>query len=236
MELHSDRGRKTVLIHMCVQAKSLNCVRLCDPMDCSLPGSSVHGILQARILECIAVPSSRGIFLTQGSNPCLLPLLNWQTGSLRFVVFQKMLGQKESSKSEDSVYKDTCIKMYKQTDYHCYGRWFPCCSRLFELDFCSSKPKASELNQGTPWRAFLKSNSWYPSSICSFDKEKLITRRCHSLRFHLGIFLRAFDDIMFLLMHHSIISTPGNLLLSVRHGIKKTAPQREPAGQDSKWA
>ena len=35
-------------------------VRLCDPVDCSLPGSSVHEILQARILEWVAVPSSRG--------------------------------------------------------------------------------------------------------------------------------------------------------------------------------
>ena len=33
---------------------------LCNPMDCSLPGSSVHGILQARILEWIAIPLSRG--------------------------------------------------------------------------------------------------------------------------------------------------------------------------------
>ena len=32
----------------------------CDPMDCSLPGSSVHGILQARILEWVAMSSSRG--------------------------------------------------------------------------------------------------------------------------------------------------------------------------------
>ena len=32
----------------------------CDPMDCSLPGSSVHGISQARILERIAIPFSRG--------------------------------------------------------------------------------------------------------------------------------------------------------------------------------
>ena len=31
----------------------------CDPMDCSLPGSSVHGILQARILEWVAIPFSR---------------------------------------------------------------------------------------------------------------------------------------------------------------------------------
>ena len=36
---------------------------LCDPMDCSLPGSSVHGILQARILECVTLPFSRGTSL-----------------------------------------------------------------------------------------------------------------------------------------------------------------------------
>ena len=35
-------------------------VILCDPMDCSPPGPSVHGILQARILEFVAVPFSRG--------------------------------------------------------------------------------------------------------------------------------------------------------------------------------
>ena len=33
---------------------------LCDPVDCSPPGSSVHGILQARMLERVAMPSSRG--------------------------------------------------------------------------------------------------------------------------------------------------------------------------------
>ena len=37
-----------------------SCVWLCDPMDCNLPGSSVHGILQARRLEWVAMPSSRG--------------------------------------------------------------------------------------------------------------------------------------------------------------------------------
>ena len=44
---------------------------LCDLMDCSLPGSSVHGILQAKILEWVAIHLSRGIFLTQGLNPGL---------------------------------------------------------------------------------------------------------------------------------------------------------------------
>ena len=44
-----------------------SCLTLCDPMDCSLPSSSVHGILQARILEWVAISFSRGS-LTQGSN------------------------------------------------------------------------------------------------------------------------------------------------------------------------
>ena len=41
---------------------------LCDPMDCSPPGSSVHGILQARILECVAMPST-GDFPDPGIEP-----------------------------------------------------------------------------------------------------------------------------------------------------------------------
>ena len=45
----------------CVHAKSLqSCPTLCHPMECSPPGSSVHGILQARILEWVARPCSRG--------------------------------------------------------------------------------------------------------------------------------------------------------------------------------
>ena len=50
-------------------------------MDCSLSGSSVHGILQARILELVAMPSSRAIFPTQALNLYLLCLLLWQEGS-----------------------------------------------------------------------------------------------------------------------------------------------------------
>ena len=44
------------------------CPTPCDPMDYSLPGSSVHGILQARIPEWVAMLFSRGIFLPQGLN------------------------------------------------------------------------------------------------------------------------------------------------------------------------
>ena len=43
----------------CLCAQSLSCVWLFDPMDCSPPGSSAHGILQTRILEWVAIFSSR---------------------------------------------------------------------------------------------------------------------------------------------------------------------------------
>ena len=53
-----------IYIYICTYAVlclvALLCPTLCDPLDCSPPGSSVHGILQARILEWIAMPSSRG--------------------------------------------------------------------------------------------------------------------------------------------------------------------------------
>ena len=39
-----------------------SCPTLCDPVDCSPPGSSIHGILQARILEWVAISFSRGSF------------------------------------------------------------------------------------------------------------------------------------------------------------------------------
>ena len=50
--------------HVCKQAVSSCvcaqlCLTVCDPMDCSPPGSSVHGILQARILEWVVISSSR---------------------------------------------------------------------------------------------------------------------------------------------------------------------------------
>ena len=50
-----------------------SCPTLCDPINYSLPGFSVHGILQARILECIAISYSRGSSPDQGSKLCLVP-------------------------------------------------------------------------------------------------------------------------------------------------------------------
>ena len=53
--------RLSQTLNVCIRAKSLQlCLTLCDPMDCSQPGSSVHGIFHARILEWVAISYSRG--------------------------------------------------------------------------------------------------------------------------------------------------------------------------------
>ena len=77
-----------------MHAQSLqSCLTLCDPMNCSRSGSSVYGILQARIREWVAMLSFRGSWshrnwrdwshnLTQGLKPHLLCLLHWRVGSL----------------------------------------------------------------------------------------------------------------------------------------------------------
>ena len=48
------------VIHYKPSEVSQSCPTLCDPMDCSLPRSSIHGIFQARVLEWIAISFSRG--------------------------------------------------------------------------------------------------------------------------------------------------------------------------------
>ena len=60
------------------------CPTVCDPMDCSPPGSTVHGILQARILERIAMPSSRG-----SSGPRDWTWISWISCIGRWVLFQQ---------------------------------------------------------------------------------------------------------------------------------------------------
>ena len=57
-----------LLVHVSIQS----CLTLCDPMDCSWPGFSIHGILQARILEWVTMPSSR-FDLGDQTNPGVEP-------------------------------------------------------------------------------------------------------------------------------------------------------------------
>ena len=69
------------MLFTCKCAKLLqSCLTLCNPMDYSLPSSSVHRISQARILESVAI--SQGIFPTQGWKLHLVGPLHWQEGCL----------------------------------------------------------------------------------------------------------------------------------------------------------
>ena len=86
-------------------------IRLCDTSDCSPPGSSAHGLFQARILKWVAISFSRGIFQTQESNLhflCLLhcrrilcPLSHWGSPG-------EALGKPLTFHSEESV---SCLVM-----------------------------------------------------------------------------------------------------------------------------
>ena len=81
--------REILLNELCMVSGSAvsvvqSCPALCDPMDCRPPCSSVHGILQARILEWVAISFLlQGIFPTQVLNSSLVHLLHWQVDSLR---------------------------------------------------------------------------------------------------------------------------------------------------------
>ena len=55
-----EEGCVCVCVCVCVYSTTQSCLTLCDPMDCSAPGSSVHRIFQAGILEWVAISFSRG--------------------------------------------------------------------------------------------------------------------------------------------------------------------------------
>ena len=89
------RGRLVFSIRS-VKDKSVaqSCPTLCDPMDCSPPGSSVHGIFQARILEWVAISFSRGFSWprdwTQASSVAGRRFTIWATKEAQ--VFSKLYG------------------------------------------------------------------------------------------------------------------------------------------------
>ena len=106
-----------------VRAKSLQlCPTLCDPMNCSPPGSSVHGILQARILEWVVMPSSGGIS----------PILNFQPGSPALQVDSLLLSDQGSP---------------THTHTHTHTHTEDCC---FEQNFFGDE-KEFKVMAVTPW-------------------------------------------------------------------------------------
>ena len=64
VETGHDKPSLSSSTYLCCLVAKL-CQTFCDPMDCSPSGSSVHGISQARTLECHAIPFSRGPFTSE---------------------------------------------------------------------------------------------------------------------------------------------------------------------------
>ena len=81
-----EDGKYKWSYYLITRAKSLqSCPSLCDPVDCSLLGSYIHGILQAKTLEWVCHAVLQGIFQMQESNPHLFSFLHWQVGSLPLI-------------------------------------------------------------------------------------------------------------------------------------------------------
>ena len=136
---------------MCVCSVA-QCATLCNPMNCSPPGSSVHGISQARILEWVTISYSKGFFSTQRLNPPLSRLLHWQGDSLPLchlgspsiksdrkannVRLEKGVRTSMKRKKVNYIY---CSKSHnhKLTSQKCHfpflyqKRCIPCCLRTF---------------------------------------------------------------------------------------------------------
>ena len=97
---HTEGGeseRVEQIPYLCMYVLSLQlCPTLCDPMDCSPPGSFVHDGSPGKNTGVGFHALLQGIFLTQESNPCILCFLRWQMSSLS-------LGPPEKSPNQDII-------------------------------------------------------------------------------------------------------------------------------------
>ena len=94
-------------------------------MDRSTPSSSIHRILQARVLEWVTEPSSRGkMFPDQGLNSCLLSLLPWQVDCLPLVPpgrlhKESLLDSTSKERTDETLPKKTwLVKIITASDDH----------------------------------------------------------------------------------------------------------------------
>ena len=123
-----------------------------DPIECSPQGSSVHGILQERILEWVAIPFSRGIFPTQGSNLGLLHCrqilyhlshqVNPYTSIFNFRTYSQTLSQSgyRNLHPHQQFMRDSGSPIFPNTCYvnFSHSSWSGANSSWFQLAFCDN--------------------------------------------------------------------------------------------------
>ena len=130
-----------------------SCPVLCNPMDCSPPGSSVHGVLQARTLDCVAIPFSKGSSLprsqTQVACTASRFFTNW--------AIREALGVLEEIPS---------VSSWPQT----YG------NRIVEDSTCRNLHFiVSPIPMCAPWRISIIKRDSIPGQICSQSYLETIT-------------------------------------------------------------
>ena len=105
-EIHKTRRTETQMTALCLVTQL--CLTLCNPKDCSLPGSSLHGILQARILEWVTMPSTRGssqaMYRTQVSPIAGRFFTVWATYHSGLIRYTVLKGKKKSTTKNPSVF------------------------------------------------------------------------------------------------------------------------------------
>ena len=105
---YSPAGSRSIaVLIMCLVVQS--CLALCDPVPCSPPGSSVHGVLQAKIVEWVAISFSRGSFWPRDVSPALqvdsLPLSHRGNLILGILIIQGIL--ERYHKFQDKLTEET---------------------------------------------------------------------------------------------------------------------------------
>ena len=105
---------------VCVWGGSSVVLTLCSPVDCSLPGSSVHGSFQARILEWVATFYSREPSWPRGHTRCLLHLLHWQADSSPLASLGKAHQPVSNHTKESKESRRSAVKMKPSTH-----QWMP---------------------------------------------------------------------------------------------------------------
>ena len=119
---------------MCVLVTQL-CLTLCDPMDCSLPGSSVHWILQARILEWVAISYSiltaRTLSYSSLGPQCHIESVQW-----KFIKWVN--GQKWNVRLGKDLNSDRGLKLRYLLEL---GRWWQGGASGFLDNICPISPR-----------------------------------------------------------------------------------------------
>jgi len=111
--MEGESGGEWICVCVCVCVRvrtrlvAQSCLTLCDPTDCSPPGSSVHRIFQARIVEQVAVPFSRG-----PSQPRDGTCISWDSWISRQILYHWATWEAQDICISQLVQSLSCVRLF----------------------------------------------------------------------------------------------------------------------------